>query len=240
MQMNFIKQLLPYRFKRQVKDHLGVPSFHWSLQNLKKKNFNPSFILDIGAYEGYWTKDVLEIFPSAKILMVEAQKNKEGLLQNIKKTYPNVDYAISLLSSQDGIEKLFREAETASYVIDAKETDLPHYTLKSQTLDTLLQQQKLPYPDFMKLDVQGHELEVLKGSANSLEHAEICLLEVSLLDLGNNNPLLAEMISFMDEKNFQAYDISHFIRRPFDKALYQIDMFFVKKYSALIANKRWA
>ena len=92
----------------------------------------------------------------------------------------------------------------------------------------------------MKLDVQGHELEVLNGATKSLAHAEICLLEVSLLNLGDNNPLLAEMISFMDVNHFQAYDISQFMRRPFDNTLYQLDLFFVKKDSALVASKRWA
>ena len=240
MQMNIFKKIIPYRFKRRVKEHLGVPSFHWSLQNLKKKNFNPSFILDIGAYEGNWTKDVLEVFPTAKILMIEAQKNKEAFLAGIKKMHPNTDYAISLLSSQDGLKKIFRENETASQIIDIQETEHPHFTLKTQALDSLLQQQKFPYPDFMKLDVQGHEMEVLNGATKSLAHAEICLLEVSLLNLGDNNPLLAEMISFMDVNHFQAYDISQFMRRPFDNTLYQLDLFFVKKDSALVASKRWA
>ena len=70
----FIKKILPFKYKRAVKEKLGVPSLYWSLQNLKKINFNPSTLLDIGAYEGYWTLDLLEVFPSAKVLMVEAQK----------------------------------------------------------------------------------------------------------------------------------------------------------------------
>ncbi len=238
--MNILKKLFPYRFKRKIKEGLGVPSLHWSLRNLKKNKFYPSFILDIGAYEGNWTKDVLEVYPAAKILMVEAQKNKEGALQRVKQTHQGIDYAISLLSSADGSIKLFRENETASQVLEIQETDHTHYTLKSQTLDSLLMEKYLPYPDLLKLDVQGHEMEVLKGAIKSLAHAEVCLLEVSLLNLGDNSPLVAEMIAFMDEKQFQVYDISQFMRRPFDQTLYQLDMFFVKKDSALIASKRWA
>ena len=87
--------------------------------------------------------------------------------------------------------------------------------------------------------MQGHELEVLKGAEKSLAHGEVCLLEISLLDLGESQPLLAEMINYMDAKNFQAYDISQFMRRPFDKVLFQIDMFFVKNNSSLIHSERW-
>ncbi len=87
--------------------------------------------------------------------------------------------------------------------------------------------------------MQGHELEVLKGAEKSLAHAEVCLLEVSLMDLGDDTPLLLDVVNFMDDKNFTAYDICQFVRRPFDKALIQMDMFFVKKDSFLIGDKRW-
>ena len=113
------------------------------------------------------------------------------------------------------------------------------YLLTTQTLDNILDKIKFPLPDFLKLDVQGYELEVLKGSGKALAHSEVCLLEISLLDLGDKAPLLAKIVSFMDDNNYQAYDISQFMRRPFDKALYQIDMFFVKKDSPLVLSKRW-
>ncbi len=239
MPVNFIKKILPFKYKRSVKEKLGVPSLHLSLQNLKRKNFYPATVLDIGAYEGFWTLDLLEVFPKAKVLMVEAQINKESFLKAVKQQNENVNYAITLLSSSDGETKLFSQNETASHVVSTAVSGEQYQQIKTQTLDTLLETMNFPLPEFLKLDVQGHEMEVLKGAAKSLANATICLLEISLLNLGDNGPLLAEMISFMDEKGYQAYDISQFIRRPFDKALYQVDMFFIKKDSPLIADKRW-
>ena len=239
MVAQILKRLFPSKYKRTIKEHLGVPSLHWSLQNLKRKNFDPAVIFDIGAYEGLWTLDVLEVFPSAKILMVEAQKNKAPFLKSIKEKYQHVDYAISLLSSEDGAIKSFVESETASYVVTREEQGVEYLKITTQTLDALLESRQFPFPDFLKLDVQGHELEVLKGAPKSLAHSTVCLLEITLLDMGGDTPLLAEMITFMDKNGFQAYDISQFIRRPFDKALFQIDLFFVKKDACLIAEKRW-
>ncbi len=235
----FIKKLFPFKLKRKVKEHLGVPFLHWSLQNLKRIGFNPSMILDIGAYEGLWALEVLEVFPAAKVLMVEAQDSKESFLKAVKEKHPKVDYAISLLSSEDGAIKSFAENETASAVIKTEEPGRKYRNIRTQSLDVLLEKKNFPLPDLLKLDVQGHEMEVLKGAEGSLVHAEVCLLEISLLNLGEDMPLLADMVSFMDKKGFQAYDISQFIRRPFDKALFQVDMFFVKKSSALIADKHW-
>lgn len=237
--MDMIKKLLPFKYKRSVKEKLGVPSLHWSLQNLKKKNFSPAVVIDIGAYEGHWTVDLLEVFPSARVLMVEAQKSKESFLEKIKQQYPNTDYTISLLSSADGAEKYFYENETASHISEVPDKDFSYHVIQSRTLDSLLQEKQFPQPDFLKLDVQGHEMEVLKGASKALFHAQICLLEVSMIDLGGQGPLLLDMLHFMDEKGFQAYDICQFMRRPFDKALYQMDVLFVKKDSSLIAEKRW-
>ena len=236
---NLIKKLLPFKYKRSVKEQLGVPSLHWSLQNLKRKNFYPATVLDIGAYEGLWTLDLLEVFPKAKVLMVEAQTNKESFLKGVKQKYPYTDYAISLLSSEEGAIKTFEENETASHVVNGAHPGEQYRQLKTRRLDDLLEAKQFPLPDLLKLDVQGHEMEVLKGAEKSLKHATICLLEISLLNLGDNVPLMAEMMAFMNDKGFQAYDISQFIRRPFDKALYQVDMFFVKKDSALVADKVW-
>lgn len=237
--MNILKSIIPYKFKRQIKEQMGVPSLHWSLENLKKKNFNPAVVIDIGAYEGFWASDVLEVYPGAKILMVEAQQSKEKMLLDFKKKHPAADFAIALLSSKAGEEKYFRDCETASRIIDEEETNKDAYTIKTETLDALLTSKNFPLPDFLKLDVQGHELEVLRGAEKALAHSQICLLEVSLLNLGGNPPLFAEVIAFMDQRNFQPYDISHFIRRPFDKALFQIDMFFAKKDSGLVTNMSW-
>jgi len=233
------KKIIPYKLKRKIKEYFGVPSLHWSLENLKRMGFDPTVIIDIGAYEGTWTLHVLEVYPNARILMLEAQRKKEPILQKLRDHYGNIDYRIALVSSTDGKEKLFGECETNSQVVENGQNDNNVYSLPTQTLDSILAQARFPYPDFLKLDVQGHELEVLKGSENAMAHSEVCLLEVSLLDLGNKQPLLSEMVSFMDEKGFQAYDISQLMRRPFDKALYQVDMFFVKKSSRLLESKRW-
>jgi FkbM family methyltransferase len=239
--MKLIKKLLPFTYKRSIKEKLGVPSLHWSLQNLLEKKFYPANVVDIGAYEGTWTIDFLEVFPSSRILMVEAQKTKSVYLDKVKHKFPSVEYAIALLSSEDGKEKYFYENETASHVMESNvfHKNLSVRIVKTRTLDSLLLETQFPYPELLKLDVQGHEIEVLKGASKAIEAAEICLLEVSLLDLGDNNPLLLDVINFMDTKHFQAYDISQFIRRPLDKALYQLDMFFVKKNSYLIADKSW-
>ncbi len=125
--------------------------------------------------------------------MLEAQENKESFLKDIAKKNKNVEYIITLVSSKDQEEVLFRQEEAASHVIRLKEKKHPHTLMYSKTVDTLLKENNFPYPQFLKVDVQCHELEVLKGAEKTLEHTEICLLEVSLMDKGYNSPLLLDV-----------------------------------------------
>jgi hypothetical protein len=55
-------------------------------------------VLDIGAFEGSWTKMFKEIFPQSKILMIEANSDKEDFLKLVG------EYKIALLGSNDGQE----------------------------------------------------------------------------------------------------------------------------------------
>jgi FkbM family methyltransferase len=235
--LNLIKKIIPFRYKRKIKEKLGVPSLHWSLQNIKRLGFSPSFVVDIGAYEGNWTEDFLEVFPGTKILMLEAQTSKEEKLKKICDRFKNVYHYIALLSAEDGKEFAFLENETASHVTN--DAAVAAKKIKGESLDGILKRKQLPFPDFLKLDVQGFELEVLKGGSKSLAQTEFCLLEVSFIDL-DNTPMILEVINYMDSKGFQAYDFCQFMRRPFDKALYQADLLLIKKDSRFISEKRWS
>lgn len=237
--LKLIKKLVPATLKNDIKDHLGVPSLGAALKNLKKAGYHPRVVYDIGAYEGYWTKDFLNIFPGAEVYMFEGQTKKEAYLKNITASNSNIHYAIALLGAQDGTEVRFEEEETGSHIVQ-NDAEASKWNRKTSALDALSENNKWPLPDFLKLDVQGFELEVLKGGARTLQAAEFCLLEVTLLDLGGGVPLFVDVVNYMEQQQFQAYDISQFIRRPYDKALWQIDMLFVKKNSPFISEKRWA
>ena len=240
--IKLIKSLLPFKFKRAFKEHLGVPSLHWSLQNLKKRGYIPKVAIDIGAYEGHWTVDFLEIFPEAKVLLLEGQPSKEIYLKDLTKKFPNVSYNIALLSAEDNKKVLFNENETASQInVLATDFELQNANTKTTvTVDTLVKKLAFPSASFMKLDVQGYEIEILKGAIETISTVEVCMLEVTLLTMGDGSPLIIELINFMDNLGFQMYDISQFIKRPFDKAMYQMDVFFVKKNSFLVTDKRWS
>jgi hypothetical protein len=104
----------------------------------------------------------------------------------------------------------------------------------------LLEKNDHTKPDFIKIDTQGYELEILKGGEKALAHAEFVLLEVSLLDIYVNSPLVIDVLNFMKERGFVLYDICTLMKRPLDNALFQSDFLFVKANSQFRNNKHWA
>jgi FkbM family methyltransferase len=236
--LSILKQLFPFKFKRNIKDSLGVPSLHWSLLNLKKLGFVPVAAADIGAYEGEWTSQFLEIFPNTPVIMVEPQLSKLNKLNEFAKQNPSVLFKSSLLSATEAAVLHFNEDETASHVTNVATTEIAN-TKISTTLDNLIASSNFLQPNYIKLDVQGYELEVLRGAKNSLQSCEVCQLEVSVMNLGDDSPLFLEVSNFMSEQGFQLYDITQFMRRPYDKALHQLDVIFVRTNSRLLSEKRW-
>lgn len=237
---SFFKNLIPEKSKKLLKEKLGVPSQETSFKNIRNLGFFPKSCLDIGAYEGNWTCDFKQIYPDCAVMMVEGQLLKEPALIKTKNAYKDVDYRIALLgASEAGVT--FNIYETASSVLtEHHDTNAKTETRNLVTLDKLLEANTFKKPDFIKIDTQGYELEILKGGEKTLAHAEFVLLEVSFLDIYVNCPLVTDTINFMKERGFVVYDICTLMKRPLDNALFQSDFLFIKEGSPLRNNKRWS
>lgn len=211
---------------------------------MRRLGFAPAFILDIGAYKGEWSVLVRQVFPEAEILMLEAQEERIPDLEATKRQLGGkIDYRISLLGAEHREGVTFNksaDAPTSNSVLAGWNRE-NKFQVKCtmRTVDAILSEAGKPGPDLIKLDVQGYELEVMKGATACLKSAQAVLLEVSLIDLYKNNPLLHDVTAFMHQRGFVAYDFCALMRRPLDLALAQVDIIFVPKNSALIKNKEY-
>jgi len=87
----------------------------------------------------------------------------------------------------------------------------------------------------LKLDVQGYEVQVLRGAAAALGAAELVLLEAGVLPYNAGAPLLAELLCFMHAQGFAVLDLVELHHAGAAQQLLQVDFTFVRRSSPLFA-----
>jgi hypothetical protein len=93
--------------------------------------------------------------------------------------------------------------------------------------------------NLLKLDVQGSELDILKGLGNKIDTFEAIILEASVRRYNQSSPLFIKIINFMYKNNFIFYDLCDLKRLDgINSTLIQFDALFINKNSKLI-NKNY-
>lgn len=170
----------------------------------KSKGMNPTVIYDIGANEGHWSRDAAKVFPSARIEQFEA---------NSQHAMPGVHIVLLTDSEKDvTFYKLPGKAGNTGASVYLEVSD--HYTagkyitetLRGIPLDQYVEQNNIPAPDFLKLDVQGSELDILRGAESLLAGVKYAVLESCIHQWNKGAPRTDEMVAFMAERGFEIID----------------------------------
>jgi len=173
------------------------------LEKLKvEKNFTPAKILDIGAWNGFWTKNVKEIWPDAHYTCIEAGPKHEKRLKEITS-----DYHIAVLGDSNRDVKMYlREIDKGSKkkVTYTKGSTLfgifKNYEARKMTTLDMLVGKDAQY-DLIKQDVQGAEIMVMQGAPDIFTRAKYVIQEVNLFKDKNFPDMPSE--NEMDEYMFQ-------------------------------------
>lgn len=222
----------------------GTPSLLGLLENIRENGFSPFAVVDIGANVGEWSRTASSIFTSSRILMFDGDPDNEPALHNMVRTIGSrSEYFLCLLgSAKKGAVTLYRPdaGTTGSSVLPELTTfGRETVTLSMDTLDSQTEAVALQPPLLLKLDVQGFEMEVLKGGNRTLSLSEVVIMETSLLPYNDGAPSFADVVAFMEQQGFVAYDFCGQLRRQSDHALFQTDIVFVLRESNLRAPRRF-
>ncbi|MEN9254276.1 MAG: FkbM family methyltransferase, partial [Gloeomargarita sp. SZTDM-1c_bins_89] len=81
--------------------------------------------------------------------------------------------------------------------------------VETTTLDVFCQEQNLPGFDYLRTDVQGADLDVLRGAARILaEHLLVVEMEVIFSPLYLGQPLFADVDTFLRQQGFTLFQLS--------------------------------
>ena len=190
---------------------------------LKKIGFTPQSVLDVGAFRGEWTRLTQSVFPRASYTMIEA--NNHSHLASV-----NAQLIREVVSSSVGPVQWWSNGSTGDSILRER---THHYasviptTRTTTTLDILFPTQTF---DFIKIDCQGAELEILRGGTSLASRATLILLECPFACQYNEGcPSFCEYIQYMDSIGFTPFDISEI--HHIQNITGQIDIMFIRKGS---------
>ena len=206
----------------------------YMLHVLQQRGFAFSGVLDIGAYEGEFSILARQFFSDAAVLMVEPQPQKRAGLDALATALGgDVRVESVLLGDEDCDGRAFHQLRTpfgsTGSSLYEELSDYPRdvLTLPMRRLDSLVRSHEGRVFDLVKIDVQGAELDVLRGASAMLGTVQALCIELSLHPVNRGAPLLAEVVATLDQLGFAMCDA---VPLPRDGGLQkQIDAVFVRK-----------
>jgi len=198
---------------------------------LKQKGYYPDTILDVGAHHGSWTNAMKQIYTDSNYYLFEGidypELNQFQNDENVKVYNVILNDKIENVNwyqMKNTGDSIFRE-KTYHFknceIINKETVDLNSHILKNN----LFEESK---NILIKIDCQGAEIPILKGSTSILEKTDFIILEIPLFGEYNEGvPNFLEHITFMNSIGFITYDIidNHYINN-FNM---QVDVLFINK-----------
>lgn len=187
-----------------------LPAAHFNYLIQLNNKIKPKVIYDIGACVLHWTNEAHKIWRDAEFIVFEAMDESEQLFKDA-----GLQYNIGVLSDADGkVVEFYQNTEHPggnSYYRENPDCNAEalkyfnesHKRVKtSMTLDTVVKKKGFPLPELIKMDVQGAELDVLKGATYALSKCNDLILELQKVEYNKGAPLRDEVIAYLDSIGF--------------------------------------
>ncbi len=146
-------------------------------------------VIDIGAHIGRYTiTSSKQVGSTGKVVAIEADPDNFQLLKrnialnNLTNVLP-LHYAVFSTRTR---MKLYEQSASAKYnsIMLTRARTMNYVEVNADTLDSILEQNRINQVNWIKIDVEGAEFEVLKGSTKTLSSNDISLL-VEIHNIGD-------------------------------------------------------
>ena len=188
-----------------------------------QKRFNIQFknVLDIGAAAGDWSGHVKEFNPDAKFTLIEPNKLHNERLKSFGKVH-------NVYLSDEAKEKDFYVCQDPfqqtgnGFFKERSNVPFKKTIVKTTKLDQVVDETY----DLIKLDVQGAELEVIKGGMITIQKAKWLQIEIPLFEYNIGAPNMYSLLGNLKAIGFYPFDIAQIL---FNVRCLYIDYVFVNR-----------
>jgi FkbM family methyltransferase len=222
----------------ELYETISMPESHNRILKNISKTFTPKVIYNIGASTLHWTKEVKKIWNDVEIIAFDAIQEAEELYKS-----QNVKYNIGVLSDQDNkVVNFYENKENPAGNSYYRENGHPNsiniypensYKEKvSKTLTTVVKERLFSLPELIKIDVQGAELDILKGGQEIISNAKYLIIELQNIEYNKGAPLANITIDFLIENGWEIVESKFSDNGP------DADYLFVNtNYDSIMKNK---
>jgi FkbM family methyltransferase len=183
------------------------------LEGLRFQGYAPRTLLDVGAHLGAFTRDFLQVFPECVPTLIEPNPFCQDDLANL----PFERHAVAA-SQQAGEAELFLTKEwlqSTGASLYRENTDffrddvVVKHAVPKARLDDLFAGRRF---DFVKIDTQGSEVDVLLGGREVIRQADYVLIEVSLVEYNIGGAQPEALFALMNSMGFRPAEVTEFHR----------------------------
>lgn len=199
-------------------------------------------VLDVGANVGDFAKLARAVLPDTTIYSLEPLPDCFDVMKNALPGDTRFFPINIAAGSREDTLQFFRSHHTPSssflQMEDAHKTAFPEskegqstvpLDVKVNTLDNIFSDKVLEKNILLKIDVQGFELEVIKGATTVLSLCSIVIIEMSFVKLYKNLPLFHDVYSAMYAHGFKFRGNLAQMLHPQTGEVVQVDALFVKE-----------
>jgi len=177
------------------------------LQRLKLRNIEPTGFIDVGAHFGETNHIIRSIYPDKRIVSFEANPECEHILKQ-----QNIEYIICLLGKENKDVSFYINPDNRTSTGCSIYKEESHFFENAEKI--MLQMYRLdeivPVDaklDFLKMDVQGAEIDVLMGATKLLHTIKYIFLEVSFVKCNKGAPLFDEVFMYLYKQGYKIIDV---------------------------------
>ena len=169
---------------------------------------NVGTVIDVGVLNG--TPELYKAFPEARLILIEALPMYEGTCRSIMEGRQG-EIHMCAVGANDGVARIrhYPSIPARSSLLHThvpNDFEVEEIEVPLRRLDTLLHEDKFSGNILLKIDVEGMELEVLRGAVGILDRVKYIIAETSVKKRHKESYRFADLVGFLADQNFHLYD----------------------------------
>ncbi len=194
-------------------------------------------VIDVGASDGRWSLGAMKLIPASAYLMIEAAHFHFDALNRLKNSNPKIQvFPVAASNREQKVFFYHDENNPLGGGASGDSTSKHKFEVQGNSIDNIMAAAMSGPPYLLKIDAQGHEVEILEGAKKTLEQTELIFIE--MYTIGEAGRLTFDEITrILDKLNFKPAGITGVLKRPTDNIWWQADFIFLKSSNPVFKQR---